>query len=135
MSKSLESEALVRHPDVVAVKVAGQNLPTSGGAQASTGKTVPERYDELMSTMTSYGAELQTTAVTTKTVKEDSKALLKWLVQVKKQLEGLKPFQEDVEIHQTSIIQFKVGSGRRRGFEKLVGTRGSRECQKCHFLC
>lgn len=95
---------------MVAVKVAGQNLPTSG-AQASVAsprKTVPERYDELVSKMSQYETELQTSVVTTKTVKEDAKNLLKWLVEIKKQLEGLRPFQEDIDMHQNKILQFKV---------------------------
>jgi hypothetical protein len=109
-SQSLESEAHAHYPEVVAVKVAGQNLPTSGAqaSAASPRKTVPERYDELVSMMTSYETELQTSTVTTKTVKEDAKNLLKWLVEVKKRLEGLRPFQEDIEINQTKILQFKV---------------------------
>jgi hypothetical protein len=109
-SQSLQGEVRAHYPEVVAVKVAGQNLPTSG-AQASTAssrKTVPERYDELVSTMTSYETELQSSVVTSKTVKEDAKNLLKWLVEIRRQLEGLRPFQEDIELHQNKILQFKV---------------------------
>ena len=109
-SQSLESEAHAHYPEVVAAKVAGQNLPTSGAeaSTASSRKTVPERYDELVSTMTSYETELLTSTVTSKTVKEDAKNLLKWLVEIKKQLEELRPFKEDIEIHQNKILQFKV---------------------------
>lgn len=108
--QSLESEAHTHYPEVVAIKVAGLNLPASGtqATAAAPRKTVPERYDELVSTMTSYETELQTSVVTTKTVKEDAKNLLRWLIEVKKQLEGLKPLQEDIEMHQHKILQFKV---------------------------
>ena len=109
--QSLEGEAHSHYPEVVAIKVAGENLPTSGAQASSTSprKTVPERYDQLVSTMTSYETELQTSVVTTKTVKEDAKNLLKWLNEIKKQLEGLRPYQEDIEMHQHKILQFKVG--------------------------
>ena len=109
-SQSLESEVHAHYPEVVAVKVAGQNLPTTGAqaSAASPRKTVPERYDELASKMSQYETELQTSVVTTKTVKDDAKNLLKWLVEIKKQLEGLRPFQEDIDLHQNKILQFKV---------------------------
>ena len=95
---------------MVAVKVASQNLPTSGAqaSAASPRKTVPERYDELASKMTQYETELQTSAVTAKTVKEDAKNLLRWLVEIKKQLEGLRPLQEDIDMLQNKVLQFKV---------------------------
>lgn len=106
----MESEVHAHYPEVVAVKVASQNLPTSGAqaSAASPRKTVPERYDELASKMTQYEAELQTSAVTSKTVKEDAKNLLRWLVEIKKQLEGLRPLQEDVDMLQSKVLQFKV---------------------------
>ena len=96
---------------MVAVKVASQNLPTPPeGASAKTPqrKTVPQRYDDLVTAMTSYESQLQATSVTTKTVKEDSKRLLKWLIDMKRKLEDLGPFQENIEILQHKVLQFKV---------------------------
>ena len=111
--QSLQTDVHSHHPQVVAIKVAGQNLPVppegASGQVHSERKSVPQRYDELVASMDSYESQLQSTSVTKKTVKEDSQNLLRSLLQIQRKLKDLGPFPEHVDTLMNKVLQFKVG--------------------------
>ena len=109
----LQTDVHSHHPQVVAIKVAGQNLPVppegAEGQVPSERKSVPQRYDELVASMDSYESQLQATSVTTKSVKEDSQNLLRSLLEIQRKLKDLGPFPEHVDTLMNKVLQFKVG--------------------------